>query len=275
MPDFSSDYLIQRRSNRAELYRTNPGIWFSSELKRWMITNPSIIKDVMNNAAFAVPTYDINSILQRLNIDLGYVKRVTEFFPLASEGEKHKALREKFTRAIAANTASALAAFETDLSALIKAISHFPDGHKFCLLDKCLRPALRSAVSHLAGIDIDKSLDIDGISQLFDDTISMRKQIRINATLGRLVDDLGGIFDDEEKYFRVAIVALSANTLLGSLVQSVVQKLMEQADLKMSSINWGSDFSTTGLPLVEKKAVCDAVIAGQLIREGEKCPALY
>src|SRR5262249_46504369 len=150
MPNPSSDYLIQKRPNRAELYRARPGIWFSGELKRWIITDPSIIREVMNNAAFAVPTYDINPLLKRLNIDLGHVHRVTQFFPLASEGDKHKALREKFAREIAANTARALAAFHASLIPLIDAISHFPNGHRFCLVDKCLRPAFRSAVASLA-----------------------------------------------------------------------------------------------------------------------------
>ncbi len=132
-----------------------------------------------------------------------------------------------------------------------------------------LRPATRRALLVMAGLG---SVDFEGAETtpaLFDDTISLRRRTALNAMIGTFFDSLSRI-PEEERYFRIALVVLGANTLLGSLGNSLAQTLSRNEGVRLCDNKWDTDFCETGLAVIEKVAGSDAVLDGNSIRAGDR-----
>lgn len=264
------DYLLQKNPERVRLYAENNGIWWSNTLKRWMISNPRLLAEVMREPSFSVPSYDISPVTNRLKLDLHHINVLRTYFPLAVEGEAHRKLRARFAQEIAANTNLALDAFEKSLQENLNYILTDKTGADFCLIKDLFQPALKIANLTIAGIR-DRSIQrIENIPQLFDDTISLKMRLEINETIEKIISKLPSNMSLDEKYFRTAIIALNANTLLGSISESVINTVSGQTPTPLNKIRWDAELPATGLPLIEKKAVKDVTIGGCAIKAGDR-----
>lgn len=265
-----SDYLLQKNPERARLYGEQGGIRWSTELKRWLISDPTLLREVMTNPNFVVHGYDVTPIMERLNIDLRHMSALRQHLPLAFEGEKHAALRRRMATEIAANTASALDVFDRKFAERLESLSTQAPGTRFCLVRDLFQPTLKWANLRLAGLEDDIDAEIEAVPQLFDDTISLKMRMKINAIIGQIFERLPGDMDDDARYLRTAILALNANTLLGSMTRSFATTIAAHAQTPLSRMPWPTEMPVTGLPLIEKKALNDAMLGGQAIKAGDR-----
>ncbi len=263
-----SDYQLQKQPDRRQHYGREGGLWWSQQLHRWMVSDPALIEQVLRSSAFVGHDFGVSAVMSRFGIDLRHLEELSRHFPLAHEGERHRALRKKFSAEIALNTASALAAFEQEINVGLERLSRAHG--QLCAMRDLLAPASLAAVLRLAGLDMAPVADLQTIPLLFDDTISLGKRRRINAAVDGIFHAIGEAIPDDEKYFRIAIMALSANTLLGSLGQSLLQVLSENPDTALRDIAFDRDFPATGLPLIEKRAAKDILLAGRAIKAGDR-----
>ena len=264
-----SDFLLQKHPRRGEIYHQPPGIRYSDELKKWVVTSPDLIRQAMYDDAFSVPTYDVTPIIEKLGVDLACLNELRRHFPLAVEGERHKLLREKFARHVAARSRPALDVFSAELGGRLAELADVPDGEPFCLQERLLKPTLRKTVLALADIDPKADFAVEELPLLFDSYLSASRRVKVNAIIRDALAMLPSDLPEEEKYFRIAVVALASNTTLASVSLNVIERLREQPGTPLGAIDWGSEFMRTGLPLVEKFALRDAMLGGQLIRKGE------
>jgi cytochrome P450 len=264
-----TELLLQKQPDRFAAYRRPPGIWLSPGSKRWMVTAPDLIREVMTNDAFAVPSYDISQLTARLNIDLAVLNRLRNWLPLAHEGERHRELRASFARAIAARTDPALGVLRQALEDR-RSVFDQPAGSEVCLFSTLFRPALRQAIASLSGVPLPEGLAVEVIPQLFDDTISLSRRRRINATLEAVSSFMPASLSDDERQIRMAIIALSANTLLGSTCLTFIEQLGGAPGTPLSGIDWGRDLVRTALPLVEKRVVKPVQLGGQPLKPGDR-----
>ncbi len=265
-----TDFLIQKTTDRGRLYHRAPGIRYSQELNRWLVTSPELIRQAMYDDAFAVPDYDLSAVTQKLGVDLGFLNELRAWFPLAAEGEAHRALREKFARHIAQQTPLALAELSAELASRRTYLDGVPAGETFCFYAEVLRPALMRAVCGLANTALPTHLPLDTIPQFFDDAISPRRRQRINALGQEIFDHLPQDWSSDQKYLSCAIIALSANTLLGSVSLTFLEALGASPSKVMSEVAWGSELMRTGLALIEKRTVRDTVLGGVPLPSGSR-----
>jgi cytochrome P450 len=263
-----SHYQLHRQPGRQQIYQREGGIWWSQQLRRWMVSEPDLIAEVLRSSAFAGHSYDVSAVMSRFGVDLHHLEQLSLQFPLAFEGDRHRALRKKFSAEIAGNTAAALAAFEQELVERLQVL--LVAGKRFCAMQDLLAPATLCAVTRLAGLDLAPFAGLQTIPLLFDDTISLSKRVQVNAAVDTLYNATGDVMLADEKYFRIAILALSANTLLGSLGESLTQVLARNRGVALCIMLFDADFPATGLPLIEKRAVRDCVLAGRLIKAGDR-----
>ncbi len=97
-----SDYHLHKQPDRHQLYSREGGLWWSDQLQRWMVSNPALIAEVLRSSAFAGHSYDVSAIMHRFSIDLHHLQQLSQQFPLAFEGERHRTLRKRFSAEIAA-----------------------------------------------------------------------------------------------------------------------------------------------------------------------------
>jgi len=263
-----SDYQLHKQPDRRLLYARDGGLWWSQQLRRWMVSEPALVAQVLRSSAFAGFDYGVSAIMSRFGTDLRHLEALSHQFPLAHEGERHRGLRRKFSAEIASNTAAALSAFEQETIA--RAQDLLAPGNRFCAMRELLAPSTLKAVMQLAGLGIDPVEGMDAMPLLFDDTISLGKRIQVNAVVDKLYASIGDGIAADEKYFRIAIVALSANTLLGSLGESLIQVLSQNRGAALRDIAFDRDFPATGLPLIEKRATRDFQLAQHTIKAGER-----
>jgi cytochrome P450 len=235
-----------------------------------MISNPRLLAEAMREPSLSVPSYDISRVTNRLKINLQHINALRAYFPLAVEGEAHRQLRARFAHEIAANTNQALEAFEKSFQENLNRLLADESGADFCLIKDLLQPTLKIANLTIAGIDDSSIEQIENIPQLFDDTISLRMRLAIDATIEKIISKLPENMSVDEKYFRTAIIALNANTLLGSTSQSVINAVSEQESTPLNKIRWSAELPATGLPLIEKKATKDVTIGGCAIKAGDR-----
>ena len=264
-----TDLLLQKQPDRVSVYRRPPGLWLSKGRKRWMVTAPDLIREVMTSDAYSVPTYDVSTLSQRLHLDLAFLNSLREWLPLAHEGERHRILRASFARAITSRTEPALEALRQALEARTGLFDQ-PSGTEICLFASLFRPALREAIAALSDVSLPEEIAVELIPQLFDDTISLSRRRKINAVLEDISRRIPDVLGEEDRQTRMSIIALSANTLLGSVCQTFVEQLRRSPGLPMRGVTWGRELTRTALPLVEKRVVRQNVLGGQQLQPGDR-----
>ena len=264
-----SDFLLQKHPRRGETYHQPPGIRFSEELRKWVVTSPDLIRQAMYDDAFSVPTYDVTAIIEKLGVDLRSLNELRKYFPLAVEGERHKQLRERFARHVAARSRTALDVLSAEFGGRLAELAMLPDGESFCLQERLLKPTLRKTVLALADIDPQANFAVEELPLVFDSYLSANRRVKVNAIIGDALALQPADLAEDDRYFRVAVVALASNTTLASVSHNIIDRIAEQPDTPLAAIDWGSEFTRTGLPLIEKFAVRDAMLGGETIRKGE------
>ena len=77
-------------------------------------------------------------------------------------------------------------------------------------------------------------------------------------------------WSNDQRYLSSAIIALSANTLLGSVSLTFLEALRTSPTRRLSDVEWGTDLIRTGLPLIEKKAMRDTVLGSVQLGKGSR-----
>ena len=264
-----TEMLLQKQPDRLDIYRRPPGLWLSSTRRRWMVTSPDLIREVMTSDAFAVPRYDISQLTARLNIDLAFLNHLPNWIPLAHEGERHRQLRARFARLITARTDLALGVLQQALEDR-RAIFDGPAGSELCLFTALFRPALRQTIACLSDVPLPEDFAVEVIPQLFDDSISLSRRRRINEALEAVSDCMPTSLPDDERQIRMAIIALSTNTLLGSICLTFIEQLRGAPGKPLSGVGWARELTRTALPLVEKRVVRPVELGGKQLAPGDR-----
>lgn len=265
-----TEFLLQKQPGRGTIYHRAPGIWFSGELKRWMVTSPELIRQAMHDRAFVAPSYDFSPFMKNMHVDLLHLDEIRRWFPIAEEGERHVILREKFARHISQRTAFALESLASELDTRRVALLSMGIKEEFCLYSLVLRPAMLQVVSSFANTRLPEEFAIEMIPQYFDDTISPMRRKKIIDVLNAIVSSFPSEWTPDQKYFNCAVIALSANTLPGSISLTILETLRMQPGRLLSQMDWSTDLLRTGLPLIEKNVAYDTVLGPVKLKKGER-----
>lgn len=240
---------------------------WSQTLQRWCVFSPDLIRAVMRDRRFAVPSYDLSVLEDRLGIALPLTKAAMRGLPLTNEGEVHKTQRAEFARTLARRSDAAIAAFGAALSARLQAVADLPHSTSFCLVADVMRPASRALIAALADLHLDDACNLEMLPQSFDDSISVRRRLDIESLLQKIS---GKAPHDEALLMGLGTIMVSANTLLGSLVRSVVDQIERNPVMRLDAIAWPADLPCTSLSLVEKVCVESASVGGTAFERGDR-----
>lgn len=257
---------LQRSNNKFDIYTKGPGIYWSKEFNRWMCVDKLLIKEILLNENFVVHDYNFQALEKRFKLDLSLISKLLPYIPLAVDGGNHKALRERMVQEIAKNSNNALKIFDAELK---KAFSQLNEGEVDLFLS-VIKTASIKALCLIAQIDIPIGTEVTTISQIFDDTISVSHRIKINSTLSEILNNLPNNIDMDEKYFRMALLALGTNSFIGSMSESVVTILEEIKTGNFRKINWDLDMPATGVAAIERIVARDSVVLGNIFNEGQR-----
>lgn len=264
-----SDFLLQKSAMRGQRYHEPPGIWYSRELKRWMVTSPDLIRQILHDDAFIAPSYDISAVTEKLGLRFEHIDALRVWLPLATEGARHRELRETVARHLAQHTPAALQALGTALDNAQAALLARPAATPFCLYQDLIRPVMMPGLQALAGLDLPIAWPIETLPLLFDVRVPLKQRRAIDALIGNIVTSQPGSLRRETAYLRAAVLALSVNTLPSSMVLTVMERVRAASGQTLSAIDWGDELLRTGLPLVEKIAARDVRLANLEIAAGD------
>jgi hypothetical protein len=133
-----------------------------------------------------------------------------------------------------------------------------------------MEPSIRSANLAIAGLEKCKIADLESLPCFFDETISLRKRQTLEQLIANLYTSLPKTISDDEKYFRIAMLALSINTLLGSISESFLTVVRRNPGIVLSSMDWDRDLPATALPMIERMALADSLLFGHHVRAGHR-----
>jgi len=266
--DKCSDYSLHKKKDKNILYKNNNSLWWSQELNRWMCTNPDIIKLILNDANYAVHDYKIDGILERFNFELQHVSKLVAYFPIAKNGEAHKAIRKRSALAILKNSDAALEAFTTALDNNMKLLSANQSAD---VVKDILKPSLIKSLLVLSGInDLASGISFDSLSQILDETMSLNKRIKINKIIAEILNALPEDMSEDDKYFRISLLALGSDSLIGTITESVAYILSKNHDKLCSDIVWDAEIPSTGVPVIERMSINDNLMGGVNVLSGQR-----
>lgn len=235
-----------------------------------MVSRPEAIAQILRDHTFSVHSYKFNEVAGRLGISLPRHQSLRDFLPLAVEGEKHAILRRRFSEEISTNTVHAVEMFESKLITAIRTHFDAEPPWRFCAVKEIMRPSIRSAnlaVAGLEGCDVD---DIESLPRFFDEGLTLKNRQRIEQLIKDIHTSLPNRMSDDEKYFRIAMLALNMNTLLGSISKSFLTVIRRNPGRALSTMDWDRDLPATALPMIERKALTNSTLSGQNIRAGHR-----
>lgn len=261
---------LQRDSERKVVFQEKEGFWWSAELNCWMISKPEAIAKILRDQTFSVHSYKFNEVASRLGVSLPRHKALRACLPLALEGERHTTLRRRFSEEISANTVRALKIFERELVTTIRQHFNAEPPSRFCAVKEIMRPSIRSANFAIAGLEGCSVDDLESLPIFFDKSISLRKRQKIEQLIEDLHTSLPNTMSDNDKYFRIAMLALNMNTLLGSISESFLTVVRRNPSTTLNTMDWDRDLPATALPMIERKALADFTLFGHNIRAGHR-----
>lgn len=269
------DFSLHKNPQRGLRYQSNEGIWWSDELRRWMISDSELILQVLWNSDFVVHEYRFDLALSRHGVDLPHLTRMRDFLPLAVEGERHTFLRDRMVKEISLNTVAAVDAYDAALAAALNETIVRSRNGKACLAQDVFLPSLRRASIILAGLApylnsidaIDRLIDLP---LFFDDMISLRKREQLEMIASQVLQAMPADMDLDEKYLRLSMLTLAVDTLSASMTLSVKTILEREPGVPLNQINWDPELTTTGLPYIERKASKSIRLSDKVISENDR-----
>jgi hypothetical protein len=261
---------VQRDSERKAIFQGKDGFWWSAEQNCWMVSKSKAIAEILRNQNFSVHSYKFSEIASRLGVSLPRHRALRNWLPVALEGQKHATLRRRFSEEIAANTTRALEVFESELTAAIHRHFGADSPSRFCAVNEVIAPSIRSANLAITGLEGCNVGDLEGLSSFFDESISLRRRQKTEQLICDIHTSLPNTMTDDEKYFRIAMLALNMNTLLGSISESFLTVIRRNPGIALSAMDWDRDLPATALPMIERKATADATLFGHEIRAGHR-----
>lgn len=264
-----SDFLLHKSPDKARIYAEPPGIRYSDELRRWFVTAPELIREVLYDDNYVVPGVNLTEFTEHLGLDLETVTGVIDWAPLVHEGDKHKLRREQLARLIARNNAAALEAISAELERRLAGVADLPAGQTFCLYSTVVRPVMISGLLRLADVTLSLDIPFETLPQMLDQALPVSRRKKINALTRRILDEMPAELSYDEKHVRSVIVALGVNTLLGSVCLSLVHIAQMNPGVKLSEMDWPADLPCTAVPHVERRALADCRLGAMDIRSGD------
>jgi hypothetical protein len=261
---------FRRDPERTAVFREKNGFWWSNEMKCWMISEPHAIRQILKDSNFSVHTYNFGEIAARLGITFIHQKLLRAYLPVAIEGEDHASLRRKFDLVISTNTRRALAIFERYLATAIPFLFEANIPSRFCVAHDLLEPSIRSANLAIAGIENCSVEALESLPLFFDGSLSLKRRRYVEQLIDDVYSSLPTAMPAEEKYFRIAMLALNMNTLLGSISESFLTVVTRNSGIKLKDMDWDLEPPATALPMIERRALANSTLCGNEIRAGDR-----
>ena len=220
-----SDYQLHKQPDRQRLYAREGGLWWSDQLQRWMVSKPALIAEILRSSAFAGHSYDVSAIMRPLQHRSPSSGAAHRQFPLAFEGERHRTLRKKFSAEIAGQHGFG--------ARRVPAGGHGTRASAAGRRPPVLRNAGPARASDDGRRDAAGGSGHGARRWIANDTTAVRRHDFTEQAPADQHRRRCALQCDrrchaaDEKYFRIAMVALSANTLLGSLGKSLAQVLAQ------------------------------------------------
>ena len=270
-----NDYSLHKDPQRGRRYASNAGMWWSDDLKRWMITDPQLISQVLRDSNFVVHEYRFDLALSRHGVDLPTLARMRDSIPLAVEGEQHALLRSRMVKEVSLNTAASIEAYELGLAAAVKESIVESTGGKACLVRDVFQPNLCKASIVLAGLascltSIDEIDHLVDLPLFFDDMISIKKRAQLEEIAARVLHAMPADWDLDDKFLRLSMLTLAIDTLSASVTLTLKSILEREPGVALSQINWDTELASTGLPFIERKALENTSLSHHSISQNDR-----
>jgi hypothetical protein len=260
---------FRRDPRRKAVFQEHDGFWWSGDTRCWMVSEPRAITHILKDKNFSVHPHSFSEIAHRLGITFVHQKMLRDFLPLAVDGEDHTKLRCRFDNEISKNTNRALTTFENHLVNTISVLIPLSAPSRFCVAHDLLKIPIRLANFAMAGVESCNVADLENLPLFFDRNLSLKKRRYVEQLIADTISSLPQVMTADEKYFRIAMLAVNMNTVLGSILDSFLTVVKRNADNAVKDMDWDNELLATALPMIERKAIADSVIFGRNITAGD------
>ncbi|WP_010140904.1 hypothetical protein [Oceanicola sp. S124] len=260
--------LLHRQSDRRATYATLQGLTWSDELSAWVSADPEAIRAALR--APEIEVIDFRSVYatlsERFSIDFRPTVQVLDHVALGLNGQPHHEVRRRQTLYLKSVTEAALAAYGDSLAAQLAAHA---DSGSFCLARDLAFPAVDAMFGVLSGFRLD---DRGGtsFSSIFDRRLGLNRRKAINEGIARLIAGTEDPVALEGVLTRISLSVVGADSLYGSLTQSLRQVLDSHPGRPLARIDWPAEIPATAVPYVDRIARQTVTIAGTRIAAGER-----
>ena len=263
------DYFsITKSPLKADLYNSRDFFW-ADECKKWICFDPDLNKTLLNDNRFFVIKYELSVVEDRFHLNLQALKRVIENLPVTQNGDKHKLLRRNFAIQIKSKYDESLSCFTSNISNLIQTI--LESGGEKINLQEHLAKTVWHTVCVLSDLDKDTISHLQDLSQIFDETLSLSNRIKLNNSIAELAADIKkSIQNDDEIYFKIALMALGNDSLLGTLQESILLTFLRNDGVYLDEMDWDEAIPATGVPVIERVASEDVETQQHFILKGQR-----
>jgi hypothetical protein len=261
----------ERDSFLAESRTRDP--FFDTASAAWIVTQPELCKELVASASLvpapAVETY--NDMATQLGLDFDNVIFAFHHIPLCLRDELHAHSRRRTSEFLSTRRyamKSWMANALPDLLVPFRSAGHFD------AMMSVVVPIVRGLISTMIGLDLPADLDLDDISLVFDKSISMRRRLALDASIGLLrrhiQTELGMEGDDDAVGLLLALVILGKDALLGTLGESLYRIFRDAGERRLKELDYGRSPAQTGVPFVERVVVAPISAGGLKLAPGER-----
>lgn len=260
--------MLHRADDKAEIYKTTQGLWWSEKNRKWICFDGEIIKLILNDSDFKVVSHELKRITERFSIDLDHVVGVVKFLPVTLDDEAHKIIRKRHALLIAENTESALNHFESAFKEKFKRLKN--EQKTFDWMKDLIKPLIHQTILKLTSVKLTDTKPIEMLSTVFDETQSLKNRIDLNEKIGQIYHQLVPSISNDEAYFKIALLALGNDSIISTIGETTLNFLLKNPGRRLNEIPWDLDFVATGVPVIERMAAKDKQLMGLNIKRNQR-----
>lgn len=265
----SMDLLsLPSKDARFERFKGSPDIFYSEELRQWVVFGPQVVVDLLRDHRLIVPSVveSLDRLTTRYKRDYSNLRFAAQCIPLLLEGQIHRETRRKLADLVTAGRARTTAAMPELMARYIEPMENATNPE---WIEASFAPLVNEVFCHMCNCPLGLPFPRLVLTRLFDRFVSLTAIHAAEREIGHLRAELAKAAPDLDSALVVALFIIGRDSLVGTLASSFYSILQNNLGRRFSDIEYPDFPPETGVAIAERNAVSDIPVGTETIRAGD------
>jgi hypothetical protein len=264
----SMDILsLHNHPSRFDRFKASPGIFFSDELRQWIVFEPKLVVELLRDERLVVPNVlkALDKLENRYKRTYSNLRFAAHCIPLLLEGQIHREVRRGLTDLVTDGRVRTTAALPGLMSRYVQPMEKQTSAE---WIETTFAPLANAIFCHMCNCPTDLPFPRLVLTRLFDRFVSLAAINAAEEQIGHLRAELEAKAPDLHSAQIVALMIIGRDSLVGTLASSLYSIVEKNLHRRFTEIPFPDFPPETGVAIAERTAVSDIKVGSLTISAG-------